>query len=201
MKRLRLRKVLLNSDLNWWLANGMPLPTPQMVKLEFITKFSTPESIWIETGTYLGETTETLAQLGKHIYSLEPSERLFLKAVERLKGFSNVTVFNGPSEQFFESACSLANGRVMFWLDGHYSGGETFKGRHECPVETELETISRHLSRYDCVFVYIDDFRSFRDVADEKNDYPLKSFLVQWAEKHELSWTVNGDIFFARSTD
>ena len=194
-----LRMLLKNNNTLYWLGSGMPLPAPQEVKFCFISQFSTSESTWIETGTYMGDMTEALARISKKVISIEPSEGLYRKSLERLSNFENVELIYGSSEASFEAACSSVRGSVMFWLDGHFSGGDTFKGAQDCPVEFELETISKFLFKYDQIHVYIDDFRLFRDTEMQTSDYPLKSFLAQWAEKNSLEWSVNNDIFCART--
>jgi hypothetical protein len=191
--------LLSNKDVIGWLGSGMPVPAPQVIKFQYISQFSTSESTWIETGTYVGVTTEALARISKKVISIEPSEALYRKSVERLRKFENVELIYGTSEASFEAACSSVSGSVFFWLDGHYSGGDTFKGEQDCPVQSELATISNFLFKYDQVHIFIDDFRLFRDTKMQKSDYPLKSFLVQWAEKNGLEWSVSNDIFFART--
>jgi hypothetical protein len=47
---------------------------------------------------------------------------------------------------------------ALFWLDGHYSGGETARGAQGSPIIAELETVfSRKLDDV----VLIDDIRCF----------------------------------------
>jgi hypothetical protein len=195
------RDLLVNDEVSWWLSSRMPLPAPQAIKIEFITRYSNPDTTWIETGTYLGTTTEALAKISKWVISIEPSEELYNKSLRRLSAFNNVQLLNGSSEDLFNSVCTQVSGSVSFWLDGHFSGGETFKGEQDCPIEYELAAISQHLPIYERVCVYIDDFRLFRDTREQNSDYPLKSFLVNWAEQNGLEWSVNSDIFFARSRD
>ena len=48
---------------------------------------------------------------------------------------------------------------ALFWLDGHYSGGETAKGDADSPLREELEAIGRHPIKTHVI--PIDDVRSF----------------------------------------
>ena len=199
--RQAFRGLILNNEVSWWLSSGMPLPVPHDLKLKFITRYSTADTTWVETGTYLGRTTEVLAKMSKRVLSIEPSIELHKKSLARLGAIQNIELFNGSSEELFNYACTQVNGSVSFWLDGHFSGGETFKGEQDCPIEYELAVISQHMPSYDRVFVYIDDFRLFRDSEEQSSDYPLKSFLVTWAELNGLEWSVHNDIFLAKSKE
>ncbi len=199
--RRAFRHLIQNDEVSWWLSSGLPLPAPHAIKLKFITRHSTPDTTWVESGTYLGSTTEALARKSKRVLSIEPSIELHNKSQERLSAIENIELFNGSSEDLFDFACTQVSGSVSFWLDGHFSGGETFKGEQDCPIEHELAVISRHMSAYDLVCVYIDDFRLFRDSHEQKSEYPLKSFLVNWAELNGLEWSVNNDIFLAKSRE
>jgi hypothetical protein len=56
--------------------------------------------------------------------------------------------------------------RCLFWLDGHYSGGNTARGRTDTPISMEVRAILDH-SVCDHV-ILIDDARLF----DGTHDYP-----------------------------
>lgn len=58
--------------------------------------------------------------------------------------------------------------RILFFLDGHYSGGVTGMGTTETPVEYEIETIFSKLKGRHFV-VLIDDARAFTG----EHDYPV----------------------------
>jgi len=60
----------------------------------------------------------------------------------------------------------------------------------------ELSSISKFL-RSNEVAIFVDDFRLF--VNSENTGYPPQSTLVDWAVENDLSWTVEQDIFIAKS--
>jgi hypothetical protein len=64
----------------------------------------------------------------------------------------------------------------LFWLDGHYSGGDTAQGDLNCPVWGELEAIFGGMTQP--FVVLIDDARCFRNVGAV--DYPAVSDIEQW---------------------
>lgn len=45
--------------------------------------------------------------------------------------------------------------------------------------------------------VLVDDFRCFDPANPEYATYPRRVWLVEWAERNDLSWTIEHDIFAA----
>ena len=60
-------------------------------------KYGIINSPWIETGTFLGKTTNFLKERYPHVYTIEPEVSLYNNAVERFNG-KNVTLYNDTSE-------------------------------------------------------------------------------------------------------
>jgi hypothetical protein len=67
---------------------------------------------------------------------------------------------------------------ALFWLDGHYSGGDTARGDDDTPIRRELEHISKHPMRGRHLIV-IDDLRCF----DGQNGYPSLEGLRQFTQE------------------
>ena len=55
---------------------------------------------FIETGTYLGDTSLALANKFEKIFTVELNKELFISSSQRLKKFKNVNCFNSSSELF-----------------------------------------------------------------------------------------------------
>ncbi len=110
-----------------------------------------------------------------------------------------MTVLAGTSEERFREAIGLLKGPIAFWLDGHFSGGITFKGTRDTPIKYELEIISENIEAFERITVFVDDFRCFAKSASSAEPYPPRAYLVNWAEQLELSWTIEHDIFIARN--
>lgn len=167
-------------------------PASRFEKLRLLQSFSSPEHVWIETGTYMGFTTRGLSEASKFVHSLEPSPMWFEKSSLRLADLKNVALHNLTSEQGFGPILSslLDEQNVNFWLDGHYSEGDTFMGGTPSPIKSELAAISatKDLSRFT---ILVDDFRRF----GMEPGYPDKDYLVQFSKKHNFIWTVERDIF------
>lgn len=107
---------------------------------------------FVETGTYLGETTEWASRYFEKVYSFEAAETLYKKTRERLGSIKNIQFIFGESDK--ELANINISDSAIFWLDAHYSEGETFNG--EVPLLKELEIInSMNIDSY----IFIDDAR------------------------------------------
>ena len=168
--------------------------SPQIVTQKVFHKYGIKDAPWVETGTYLGLTTNFLSGLFPHAYTVEPEPKLYAAACKRFKG-KNVTLFNDVSENIFPSLLPKLSGNVNFWLDGHYSAGITFKGEKDCPVEDELNAIEKNLDNFDKIIILIDDVRCFLPNNSSYTDYPSIDYLVDWARRMNFHWRIEHDIF------
>ena len=177
---------------------GYSMPAPFHVKMKTLQRYSTPNSDWIETGTYLAETTLELAKLNKknQIYSIEPAKEIYEFVKSKYSNISNLNLLNGTSEELFESTLLKAGTEVNLWLDGHYSGDVTYKGEVDSPIIHELNFLAKHLAKFKRINLFIDDFRLFGNSVG----YPDKGYLVFWAESNNFVWTVDNDVFIARKS-
>ena len=177
-----------------WAARGYSEHSPQFIKELVFLRYGIPGAPWIETGTYQGVTTNYLAKRFPHVTSVEPSEKLYERAREKFKG-RNIEIINDVSENAFPKILPKLSGDINFWLDGHFSAGITFKGKSDCPVEQELESIKDNLANFDKVLILIDDVRCFLPEREDYPDYPSLDYLVQWAGENGFSWNIEHDIF------
>jgi hypothetical protein len=190
------RKLALNGFL--WKARNYCPPSPQNIKTRILSSHSLDNAIWIETGTYLGYTTLYLSKIAKSVISIEPQTELSDFAQKRLKRIKNIRIINSTSEESIATILENLSGPTCFWFDGHYSGDVTYKGSLISPIAHELDAVSAYKKRNTPIVVFIDDFRLF--VGSSSSGYPSNSTLVDWASENELSWTVEHDIFIAKST-
>lgn len=192
------RKFSLFRDYKGWAERRFSAPSPHYIKQTCLLRNGLPDATWVETGTYLGQTTEVLARNSPMVYSIEPEPTLYENARRYFESFSNVRILNGLSEQVFPTLLPGLEGDVNFWLDGHYSAGPTFKGPQDTPILDELACIAENLPRYRDVRILIDDIRCFDPTIPEYATYPSLDVLVDWARRNRLSWHIEHDIFIAR---
>ena len=196
--KLRTKRGLRNENREW-IERKYAAPSLAHIKRSVLLRLGYPNAVWVETGTFMGDTAALLAVHSKAVYTIEPDLALFEKAALRFSNESKVKPLHGLSEDVFPKLLPTLSGVVNFWLDGHYSGGITHKGPTDCPVRAELQNIEANLSRFEKVAVMIDDMRCFDPSIPEYADYPNLDYLVDWARKNGLSWNIEHDIFLAKS--
>jgi hypothetical protein len=182
-----------------WEDREFGVPSPSFVKHKVLMRNGLRDATWVETGTFLGDTTCVLSKVVKMVYSIEPEPALFLKAEQRFRGTDNVKIINGLSEEVLPKLVPTLSGNVCFWLDGHFSAGITFKGPQDTPIIDELSVIGNHIEKVGKLVVMIDDVRCFDPTSPEFSGYPPVDLLVDWARKHNLKWHIEHDIFIAKS--
>lgn len=178
MYRLLIR-IKQRREFKIWEKKGNPVPPPFLAKQrileEFAKKFSL--SIFIESGTYMGDMIFALKELFNQIFSIELNNNLYRRAKKRFSKFPHITILLGDSAELLPDVLSKVTKPCFFWLDAHYSGGITAKGNKETPIMEEIINIFSHSIKNHVIL--IDDARCFIG----KNDYPalkeLKKFVYE----------------------
>jgi hypothetical protein len=154
---------------------GVPQPAEHRVKQATIRDLSEKYEtrIFVETGTYRGDMLEAMKNRFEKLYSIELNHDSYLAAKTRFAQDLHVEILHGDSGEKLKEIMPVLSGPALFWLDGHYSGGETSKGPLDTPIMAELDHI---LSAPDLGHVIvIDDARLFgRDPS-----YPTIEAVVE----------------------
>lgn len=117
-----------------------------------------PNKVFIETGTYKGDGVEKALKAGfKTVYSIEISPQIFGETQKRFLNNPDVHLFLGNSPEVLKNILPEITEPATFWLDGHYSGGDTAKGSSWTPLIEELEIIGAHPIKTHTIL--IDDMR------------------------------------------
>ena len=177
--------------IKWRSINYRP-PSPYSIKKKILQNNAFPNVAWIETGTYLGETTKFLSKNYSSVITIEPSAPHFNYVSKRFRKISNVKVINATSENSFSELLRNSKDELNIYLDGHYSGDGTFGESKVTPVKEELDSIEKSLDRFKKLFVAIDDFRVF---TNSDSAYPSRYYLIDFCKRNNLIWNVEQDIF------
>lgn len=168
-----------------WKLQGEPIPQPHAVKEYFLKRILLKTGIrtLVETGTYKGDMIVAMRPYCQKINSIELNQKLFEDAEKRFEDDEAVTIYQGDSGEIMDTVIADINTPIVFWLDGHYSAGETSKGDLDTPIIKEIDHIAAHPHK-DRHVLLIDDARCF----DGTNDYPteegLKSYLADKGFTH-----------------
>lgn len=165
-------------ELAKWEREGRPSPPPHVVKERAIREHAARFGIktLVETGTCYGDMVEAMRPDFDRIYSIELSERLHEIAKRRFSGVAAVTLIQGDSGVELGSLVGRLSGPALFWLDGHYSEGETAQGSKDTPVFEELEHIFN--ARRDGDVILIDDARCFGTYPSYPTLDELRKFIL-----------------------
>lgn len=161
--------------------------------------------VFIETGTFLGDTSFKAAKVFKNVHTIEASDEIYKKAKVNLECCNNVTMHLGDSGNVLKDLLPNLKGKIVFWLDGHYSGiheGHQTALTPENPLIKELAQIKN--SKLSDSIIMIDDIRfcdpAFTNMKDPIiGGYPLISEICK--KLHEINnnyrFLIMGDVLIA----
>jgi hypothetical protein len=170
------------------------------LELVHVLQRALPLGVFVETGTFKGDTAHSVAPFFERVYTIELSDSLFPSAAARFEQLPHVSVIHGDSPNVLRQMHESLRGRaVLYWLDAHwcgpYTGGET----RECPLLEELQAIASLNHRS---VVLIDDARLFLSPPPPPHDpqqWPTLLQVVGQISKlgatHEL-WIINDVMLF-----
>jgi hypothetical protein len=136
---------------------------------------------FIETGTWLGDTIFEMEQHFDKLYTIEINKTFYDNLVANYKN-DKITFLLGASEDKLVEILPTINENVVFFLDGHWSAGDTGKGEKDVPLYEELTAINEHFKKN--AIIIIDDVRLFgKGPNKEFNDKEL----CNWEEINETN--------------
>lgn len=128
-------------------------------------------NVFCETGSFKGDTINTLHPFFDRLVTIELSEPLWKEVSSRFSEITKVQAYLGNSSQILsEIIPTLKNESVLYWLDAHWCVADDTSGEQsQCPLLDEIHAIG---SLNDTSAIIIDDARLF---------------LAPPAEPHEVS--------------
>ena len=187
---------------NWQKRNFQP-PSPEFIKHRIIKNNNLENSLWIETGTYYGETTRILSEISSKTISIEADKQLYNLSRKKLANLSNVEIVLGNSKEILPNIINsnLKYDNICFYLDAHLCHDhlkdvKTFGNEDSAtPIRMELSYIENSFKNFKKINILIDDIRFFRG---KFQNYPNINYLTDWCEKNNLEWKIEQDIFIAK---
>ena len=133
---------------------------PSHLTLDYLKSYASGD-IFVETGTYLGDTVKLALEHGfKKIHSIELNKELYDDATELFKNEPSVKIWFGDSAEVLPMIINeIGNNRATFWLDAHASGPLVGGKSGGSPVIDELNILDTSVCKEHTIF--IDDKRLF----------------------------------------
>lgn len=165
---------------------------PWLYKIYLIKKFAKELKVdaFIETGTNIGETLAGVRPAFKELYSVELGDVLFEKAKKRFERYPEVTIYHADSATFMRDFVPKFQKKVIFWLDAHYSHGDTARADKDTPIEEELRVILGNWRTGSAIL--IDDGHEFNGHGDYPKFEDIREFVK--SKKPELACVLEHNI-------
>lgn len=156
--------------------NPTPIGPPNAIKrLVILEAFvRTGQDIFVETGTYYGETTRLLARVARKVFTVDLSP-IHHRAASRITSASNVELTLGDSRDFLRRITPTLSGKLCFFLDAHPTNAATTpEGEIDIPIMEELRIVH---TNPDTSLIVIDD-------AIGGEGYPSIEAVGKWAAEN-----------------
>ncbi|MDZ4861537.1 MAG: hypothetical protein SGI88_21400 [Candidatus Hydrogenedentes bacterium] len=165
---------------------GVGIPVPKKLKIRTIEEYARrfELKVFVETGTYKGDTIQATRHLFDEVHSIELSERLASDATLRFTHDPRITIHQGDSGEKLSQVLSNLTRPTLFWLDAHYSAGVTARGELDSPIMQELDAIINHGVHGHMIL--IDDAREFTG----DNGYPTIDQLYDFVIEKMRGWRI-----------
>jgi hypothetical protein len=128
---------------------------------------------FVETGTWRGETVMGLEPYFNKLYTIEVVKDLYEAAKQKYKG-DKIEFLLGDSAVVLRSLVKSIDGSAIFFLDGHWSCGDTGRGEKDVPLHEELVSIVRDFPHK--ALIIVDDCRLFGKGPASKDE------IVDWSQ-------------------
>lgn len=175
-----------------WRYRGAKAPAPPHVKRRMLahTVKRFQPGVFVESGTYRGDTVARVCRLVPRVISIELDPTLARLAQRRFADRSAVAIIQGDSAQELPKLLADIHEPALLWLDGHFSGGVTADGG-KCPLMSELAAA---LSAEQPHVILVDDIR----LLDGSGGYPTLEAVLADVDhsRHEAVVTTERDVLF-----
>lgn len=133
--------------------------------LQIIEKYT---DIFVETGTFYGDGIQFALNSGyEKVISIELVDKFYEIGKQRFINNNKVEIVKGDSGVILGDIINKYHIPITFWLDGHFSGGDTGLGVKEFPILEELEFIKNHDIKKHVIL--IDDVRCWKSYSNILN--------------------------------
>lgn len=177
------KSIILYRSYIQWVIDGGKVPSHELWKRWMLIKYGRKYHLdyFVESGTCGGLTVKKLSKYFKVLYTIELNRDYYERAKNNLSHIKNINFIYGDSGVMIPKVLSLLKEPALFWLDAHYSGGDTAKGEIDTPIVSELTAIISSPIHHT---IMIDDMTDFTG----NNGYPLKEEIEKMAKGRKVMY-------------
>jgi len=140
--------------------------------------------VFIETGTYKGNTTLMASKYFLNVFSIESEKDIFFLAKKRIGKNIRIRLWQGKSEEVMPEVLKFCGDkRCTFWLDSHPMEPTPMVN---AGLEKELEIIRGYGKRDDHI-ILIDDYPY---IIDEEPGYPTIDIVMDMLKQINKDYTI-----------
>ena len=159
-------------------------------------------NIFVETGSYKGDTIFEMKDHFREIHSIELQKNLFDHCVNRFKNNENIKIHYGDSTTVLPQVIGSMSDNIVFFLDGHWCSPPCGRGVKDIPLLEEMESIVK-LPNSNCLII-IDDLRLFGAHRHEDWSQITEENLLKFVDGRKFQKLINNDrfiIFLEKNSD
>lgn len=138
---------------------------------------------FVETGTWRGSTAVWAKSHFNQVHTLEASSELYERESPLHAAHPDIHFWQGSSAIILPEVLATLSAPAVFWLDAHWSCGDTYGENDECPVLAELAAVNASDPNH---IILIDDARYFLAPP------PLPHQRSQWPALQDLLGLLSG---------
>ncbi|MBK2340597.1 hypothetical protein IBE33_03605 [Francisella philomiragia] len=149
-------------------------------------------TVFVEGGTFKGGTAKQMSQYFSKVYTIEKSDVMYNEAEQNLKDISNITMLKGDTREHLKDILDN-NDNILFWLDAHWSGGDTYGEKDECPLIEELGIIFDYPNKNQVILIddarlflapppYPHNFNNWQSMKDIFNILPIDWSFIEYED-------------------
>jgi len=155
--------------------------------------------VFVETGTYQGQTSLTMARVFDKVYTIEIAKHYYEANRDKFAYTPNISAHLGDTKEVLPKLCQEIQEPIFFFLDAHWSSGDTGRGDVDVPLFAELKSIHDRHNPNDVIV--IDDYRLFGTKLNEDWSQITEESLLtifgstptnHWVHNDRLIITIDG---------